>query len=565
MTTLLQQVRKRSGQHVPFEPEKIVVAVRKAFFAVTGDAHNEDVQAIAEYVVKELDTRVEAAEGEYAPGVEEIQDLVELAIMQRGFYDVAKAYIIYRFEHQKVRQLEQEEVKEKIARSELVVEKRSGEKELFDLGKVRRTIERASVGIEENIDVDGLIAQCQSEMYDGMTTQEIADSLILVARSFIERDPTYGQLASRILLQTIIYKEVIGYDAEKGSLEDQYRKAFVRNIQEEVSLGLLDERMLDFDLERLASAIEPSRDDLLRYLGTQTLYDRYFIRDKRSRDKHRLFETPQMMWMRVAMGLSLLEDKKNERALSFYEVYSHLRFISSTPTLFHAGTPKSQLSSCYLGVVDDTLESIFKAYADYASMAKYDGGIGYSWTKIRATGGFIKTTQIDSNGVVPFLKIADSTTVAINRSGRRRGAHCVYLETWHYDIEDFLELRKNTGDDRRRTHDMNTANWIPDLFMKRVRDDEVWSLFSPNETPELPDTYGKAFERKYMEYEQKGLRGELRIFRQVRARDLWKKMITQLFETGHPWINFKDPSNVRSPQDHVGVIHNSKPMYRDHT
>lgn len=556
MTTLPIQIRKRNGQITAFDANKIVIAVKKAFFAVTGDAHEVDAEAIAEFVVGDLRERMKLSEGEYVPSVEEVQDLVEVGIMQRGFFDVAKAYIIYRFEHAKVREHEQEAVKEKIERSELLVKNTNGSTELFSISKVRKAFEHAARGYGGVVAIDEMLEQLRAEVYDGITTRGIAHAMVLVARSFIERDPAYATIAARLLLQTVIYPDVIGKDHEVGGVT-AYREAFVRNLHYGVEAGLIDERMLNFNLDEMAAALQPERDDLLKYLGVQTLFDRYFIRDKSDRDSHRILETPQMMWMRVAMGLALNEDEKEHRAKEFYELYSNLRFVSSTPTLFHSGTTVPQLASCYLYVVDDSLESIFKAYGDYSQMAKVDGGMGGSWSKLRATGALIKKTKNYSNGVVPFLKIADSATVAINRSGRRRGAHCVYLETWHYDIEDFLELRKNVGDDRRRTHDMNTSNWIPDLFMKRVRDDGVWTLFSPDETPDLVDTYGKEFEKRYVEYEHKATRGEIVLWKQVRARDLWKKMLTQLFETGHPWINFKDPTNVRSPQDHVGTIHNS--------
>lgn len=556
MSHLPEQIRKRNGHVVSFDTGKITTAIQRAFFAVTGDAHDADARKITTRTLDEVSARMNELE-DYVPGVEEVQDFVELAIMEAGFYDVAKAYIVYRFEHEKVREQKKEETVERIERSELIVHKRDGRTELFSTSKLRKTLERAARGLHDVIDVDGLVEQVRREVYDGITTPEIAQVLVLNARAFIERDPAYAQLASRLLLDTIVYKDTIGYQEGAESFEAQYRQAFIDNIKEAVQLELLDERMLNFDLERLADELILEQDDLLRYLGTQTLYDRYFLRDTKTAKTPRVLEAPQMLWMRVAMGLALNEDKKEDRAVSFYRAVSSLRFVPSTPTLFHAGTRHPQLSSCYLSVVGDSLESIFKRYDDNAQLSKHAGGIGDSWTKVRATGARVSSTGITSNGVVPFLKIQDSTTVAINRSGRRRGATAVYLETWHYDIEEFIELRKNTGDDRRRTHDLNTANWIPDLFMKRVREDREWTLFSPDEVPDLHETYGKDFENRYETYEQKAERGEIELFKKVRARDLWKKMLTQLFETGHPWITFKDPSNIRSPQDHAGVVHSS--------
>ncbi|HXK39287.1 MAG TPA: ribonucleoside-diphosphate reductase subunit alpha, partial [Candidatus Paceibacterota bacterium] len=412
--------------------------------------------------------------------------------------------------------------------------------------------------LASQVDIDTLVMQAEREMYEGMSMRDVSHTVALVARSFIERDPAYSMLASRLLLELAIYPDCMEVTMP-GALgfEASYKTGFKDSIMRGVDLALLDERMKTFDLDMLAEALVPSRDELLKYLGAQTLTDRYLVRDKRDRTRHFFLEAPQMMWMRVAMGLALLEENREERAITFYNLISALRYVPSTPTLFNAGTTHSQLSSCYLGVVEDDLHSIFKSYEDYAHMARFDGGVGLSWTKLRATGALIKSTHIDSNGIVPFLKILDSTVVGINRSGRRRGACAVYLEPWHADVEDFVELRKNTGDERRRTPELNTALWIPDLFMQRVRDDGAWTLLSSDEAKDLPDLYGAAFTKRYEEYEVMAERGELRISKKIRARDLWKKVLTQLFETGHPWITFKDTSNLRSPQDHVGVIHNS--------
>jgi len=556
MSPVIKTIRKRSGQLVAFEKEKITNAVKKAFFAITNNPHQEEAEKITEIVGGKMQEIVDNGDDERVIGVEEIQDMVELAIMHLGFHSVAKAYIIYRFEHTKEREQKKEEIKEKIEENTLRVKKTNGQTEIFSRDKIRKTLLRVSADLK-NVDIDSIITQVELEVHDGIETRDVSNSLVLVARSFIEKDPEYSKLASRLLLNGIIYKDALGKLKDDTDFVSHYRNSFKENIKKAVSLHLLDERLLEFNLDRVALAVEPERDNLLNYLGTQTLLDRYFVREKTSGQREFLFETPQFMWMRVAMGLSIHEKDKEGAAINFYKVLSTLRFISSTPTLFHSGTPYPQLSSCYLGVTDDSLPSIFGTYADCADLSKYAGGIGWSWSKIRATGARVKTTNIDSNGVIPFLKIADSVTVAINRSGRRRGATCVYLETWHLDIEDFLELRKNTGDDRRRTHDINTANWIPDLFMERVRNNEEWTLFSPDETPELHEIYGKKFKEVYEEYERKAKNGEIDLFKVVPARDLWRKMVTQLFETGHPWFTFKDPSNIRSPQDHVGVIHSS--------
>ncbi|PIR24262.1 ribonucleoside-diphosphate reductase subunit alpha [Candidatus Campbellbacteria bacterium CG11_big_fil_rev_8_21_14_0_20_44_21] len=556
MSPIVKTIRKRNGEIVPFEKEKITNAVKKAFFAVTAQTHANEANYITETIVQKMQEIVSHNDDDKVIGVEEIQDMVELAIMQMGYHSVAKAYIIYRFEHTKQRERKKEKVKEKIEENALCVKKANGRTEIFSREKIRKTLTRTSIGLEE-IDIESVIGQVELEVHDNIGTKDVARSLVLVARSFIEKEPDYAHLASRLLLEGIIYKDTLGKISDRTDFAEHYKESFKKNLNRAVSLRLLDEELLSFDLDRIAKAIEPWRDDYLKYLGTQTLADRYLIRERKTNGKEIFLETPQFMWMRVSMGLSLNENDKEGAAINFYKIFSTLRFISSTPTLFHAGTPYPQLSSCYLGVTDDSLESIFGAYQDAALLSKHAGGIGWSWSKIRATGARVKTTNIDSNGVIPFLKIADSVTVAINRSGRRRGATCVYLETWHLDIMDFLELRKNTGDDRRRTHDINTANWIPDLFMKRVRNNEKWTLFSPDETPELHDTYGRRFEEIYEAYEEKAERGEMNLFKTIKARDLWKKMITQLFETGHPWMTWKDPSNIRSPQDHVGVIHSS--------
>ncbi|MFO0704568.1 MAG: ribonucleoside-diphosphate reductase subunit alpha [Candidatus Andersenbacteria bacterium] len=548
----LQKIKKRNGELVDFDQAKIVIAIKKAFLAVTGNEHENDALAVADQVVRELEAVYLNREG--APSVENVQDLVEKGIMQRGFFDVAKSYIIYRYQHAKQREEKKLEALEKLEEGQLAVTKRSGRKQGFKIEKLEKTLSYAIAGLEKVVNAHEIAVQVQAEIYDGISSKDIARSLVMVTRSMIERDPAYSIVASRLLLAEM-YKDVIGRDQINfKKLDQQLREAFVRSIQRGVAIGRLDERLLEYDLESLVNHIKPERDELLRYLGTQTLNDRYVVRDH---DTKECLETPQFLWMRVAMGLALPEKQPLQRAVEFYNAISTLRFVPSTPTLFHAGTPHPQLSSCYLNTVQDSLKDIFKVYSDNAQLSKWSGGIGTDWTNIRGTGAFIKATGVESQGVIPFLKISNDATHAINRSGRRRGAACVYLETWHYDIESFLELRKNTGDERRRTHDLNTANWIPDLFMKRVRDDGSWTLFSPDETPELHHTYGKKFDQAYERYETMVKEGKIQLYKTMKARDLWKKMINMLFETGHPWITFKDPSNVRSPQDHVGVVHNS--------
>ncbi|MEK7662009.1 MAG: ribonucleoside-diphosphate reductase subunit alpha [Patescibacteria group bacterium] len=547
------KIKKRSGEIVPFDGSKITNAIKSAFNSVRGNTHEKEALEITEKVIDGLAPLYR--EGASTPSVEDVQDLVERAIMEAGYFDVSKSYILYRYEHTKVREEKKQEVIEKIEEGELLIEKRNGKKEKFSMEKFKRSLEYAVLGYESVVDIGAIAEQCRLEIYDGIKSSDIKRALIMTTRSLIEHDPAYSNVAARLLL-SVIYKEVIGADSiDFKVLDAQYRKAFVENIKYAVGIGRLDKRMLDFDLERLAKVLKIERDSSLLYLGLQTLSDRYFVTD--IKNKSRLLETPQIFWMRVAMGLAVIEADKEVRAEEFYEAMSTLHFVPSTPTLLHSGTVHPQLSSCYLSTVQDDLTNIFKTYADNAQLSKWSGGVAIDWTQIRATGSLIKKIGVPSQGLIPFLKIANDVTVAINRSGKRRGATCVYLETWHMDIEDFLELRKNTGDERRRTHDINTANWIPDLFMKRAREDKDWTLFSPDETPDLHDLYGKRFEERYEEYEQMARDGKISLYKTIKARDLWKKMVNMLFETGHPWITWKDPSNIRSPQDHVGVVHSS--------
>lgn len=550
---LVKKLKKRNGEIVDFEPEKIAIAVQKAFAATLGDSHEADAKDIMRVVSDSLD--LQYGNTAFIPSVEDIQDLVETALMVRNYFGVAKSYIIYRYEHDKARQEKKEEVAEKIQDNALLITKRDGSSERFNEEKLTKTLARAAEGFEHIMDVPSVIGKVRQEMYDGIKTKDIHEVLIMVVRSLIERDPAYSTIAARLLLQTM-YREVIG-DIDYTQFEQEYRSAFARAIHRGVDIGQFDPRMVEFDLKALGDALVLERDREFKYLGLQTLQANYLSKEHSNR---KLLETPQIFWMRVAMGCALAEktaEDRNAQAIEFYEIMSAMYYMPSSPTLYHAGLKLAQLSSCFLSTVPDDLHAIFKEYSNGAQLLKYAGGLGVDWTPVRATGSLVKATGVESQGVIPFLKIANDVTISINRSGRRRGAAAVYLEYWHGDIEDFIELRKNTGDERRRAHDLNTAVWIPDLFMKRLDEDGQWSLFSPSDVPDLHDLYGKKFEEAYIKYEQLGEEGKIPSYRKIRAQDLWKKHLTMLFESGHPWITWKDPSNVRSPQDHVGVVHSS--------
>jgi ribonucleoside-diphosphate reductase alpha chain len=550
---LTQKVKKRNGEIVDFSPEKIAVAVQKSFAATLGDAHETDAVDITRAVVDLIDVKFAATA--FIPGVEDVQDMVETALMERGYFNVAKSYIIYRYEHEKLREEKKQEIAEKIGENALFITKRNGTRERFSESKLTRTLLRAAEGLERAIDVPSIVVRTRQELYDGMKTKDIHDALIMVVRSLIERDPAHSNVAAQLLLQSI-YREVIG-SVDYPRLEEQQRQAFVASMRRGVEIGQFDPRMLEYDLGRLGEALVVERDRDFKYLGLQTLHTNYLSREHGNR---KLLETPQIFWMRVAMGCALAEKTPEERerhALEFYEVMASMYYTPSSPTLYHAGLKLPQLSSCFLMTVPDNLHAIFKHYSDGAQLLKYAGGNGTDWTPVRATSSLVKTTGVESQGVIPFLKIENDVTISINRSGRRRGAAAVYLEYWHADIEDFLELRKNTGDERRRAHDLNTAVWVPDLFMKRLAEDGYWSLFSPSDVPDLHDLYGRAFEERYAYYEQLADEGKIPMLKRLRAADLWRKHLTMLFETGHPWITWKDPSNIRSPQDHVGVVHSS--------
>ena len=550
---ITQRIKKRNGEIADFHPEKITLAVQKAFAAVLGDSHEADAKDITRVVVDSIDTTF--GNTAFFPTVEDIQDLVETALMERGYFSVAKDYIIYRYEHNKLREEQKEEVIEMISDNSLMITKRDETKQPFSESKLTRTLLRAAEGMERIIDVPAVIARVRAEMYDQIKTRDIHDVLIMVVRSMIERDPAHSTVAARLLLQSQ-YRDVFG-EMDYTRLEETYKVAFAKTIKRGVDIGQFDPRMLEFNLPKLAEALVVERDRDFKYLGLQTLQANYLSKEHGTK---KLLETPQIFWMRVAMGCALAEKTPEEReryTIEFYEVMSAMYYTPSSPTLYHAGLKLPQLSSCFLSTVGDDLHAIFREYSDGAQLLKYAGGLGTDWTSVRATGSLIKSTGVESQGVIPFLKIANDVTISINRSGRRRGAQAVYLEYWHADIEDFIELRKNTGDERRRAHDLNTAVWIPDLFMKRLAADEYWTLFSPSDVPDLHEIYGRAFDERYAQYEKMADEGTMPMFKRVRAADLWRKHLTMLFESGHPWITWKDPSNIRSPQDHVGVVHSS--------
>ncbi len=545
----MHKIKKRDGRIVEFDSDKISGAMEKAFRVVRGRADREAISGLTDRVISLIDERFTS----FTPEVEQVQDIVEQTLMEAGFFDVARAYILYRERRRELREERKRDALQQIKSGRLQVTKKDGRSEPFDERKLRKYLQFAVEGYEGVLHVNDLVEQCELGLYEGIKTSDIAELTTLTARNFIERDPCYSEITARLFLQSL-YRIVFGEAVDWNNLEFHYRESFKSNLKAAISAGRLQDGLLQYDLDNIASHLKIERDKYLGYLGLQTLYDRYFIRDIATA---RCLETPQGFWMRVALGLAVNEPERERRAVEFYEILSSLRYVSSTPTLFHAGTKHPQLSSCYLTTIEDDLNHIFKSYSDNAQLSKWSGGLGNDWTNVRATGAQIKSTGVNSQGVIPFLKIANDTTVAINRSGKRRGATCAYLETWHYDIEDFLDLRRNTGDERRRTHDMNTANWIPDLFIKRVMEGGEWTLFSPEEVPDLHHKYGKAFEEAYVGYERMVDNGEIRLFKRIKAQDLWKKMITRLFETGHPWITFKDPCNVRSPQDHAGVVHSS--------
>ncbi|MBT9467443.1 ribonucleoside-diphosphate reductase subunit alpha [Hydrogenophaga sp.] len=545
------QIIRRNGAVVSFEPSKIAVAMMKAFLAVHGT--QGAASASVRETVDELTQNVVRALMRSRPGggtfhIEDVQDQAELGLMRSGHHEVARAYVLYR-ERRTQERAHQAEVAKPVEATLHVID--GGQRVPLDLQRLQALIADACSGLGKDIHADPIVAETKRNLYDGVPIEEVYKASILAARTLIEKDPDYTYATARLLLHTIV-KEVMGEEVPSSEMGARYADYFPQFIKKGVDNDLLDERLLQFDLARLGAALKPERDLQFDYLGLQTLYDRYFLHVRKTR-----IELPQSFFMRVAMGLSLNEIDREARAIEFYEVLSSFDFMSSTPTLFNSGTLRSQLSSCYLTTVPDDLDGIYESIKENALLSKFAGGLGNDWTRVRALGSHIKGTNGESQGVVPFLKVVNDTAVAVNQGGKRKGAVCTYLETWHLDIEEFLELRKNTGDDRRRTHDMNTANWIPDLFMKRVMEKGEWSLFSPNSVPDLHDLFGADFEKAYVAYEEKAARGEIKPYRKVPASDMWRKMLSMLFETGHPWITFKDACNVRSPQQHAGVVHSS--------
>ena len=545
---------RRNGSVVGFEPAKISVAMTKAFLAVSGS--QGAASARIRDLVGGLTTDVVAALRRRQPQggtfhIEDVQDQVELALMRSGEHDVARSYVLYREERARARaQAKAARGAQAAARAVLhVVE--NGVRRPLELDALAGLIASACSGLGDAVGPSAILESTLRDLYDGVPIAEVRKSAILAARALIEKEPAYSYVTARLLLHTI-RQEVLGEEAASEDMQTRYAAYFPEYVKRGVEVELLDPKMAEFDLHRLGRALDASRDLRFGYLGLQTLYDRYFLHVAGRR-----IELPQAFFMRVAMGLALNELQREERAIEFYDVLSTFHFMSSTPTLFNSGTTRSQLSSCYLSTVSDDLEGIYEAIKENALLAKYAGGLGNDWTPVRALGAYIKGTNGKSQGVVPFLKVVNDTAVAVNQGGKRKGAVCSYLETWHLDIEEFLELRKNTGDDRRRTHDMNTANWIPDLFMKRVLQDAEWTLFSPSDVPELHDRFGSAFEAAYLRCEEKVSHGAIRLYKRLPARQLWRKRLSMLFETGHPWITFKDPCNLRSPQQHMGTVHSS--------
>ncbi len=542
-------VGKRDNQQQKFDLKRIRQALDLAYKAVSTQNLSLpaiDLDLIHANVLAKVEAYLSELDSVKIITIEQIQDFVEEVLVENGQYVFAKAYILYRENRKHLRtQVKEQQLYDKI----LEVETDSGSFVSFDIYKIIKQLETLSRDLS-GIQLKMILRELSKNIFSGIKLSELQEAIILSTACFIEKDPDYDVLASRLVVQSVKKQVKTNLKMSSGNSRVEIFKA---GIEEGVSHDYYDKRLIDFDLDKLGNELVESRDDLLQFLGSQTLKDRYLLRLQNGN----VIETPQTFWMRVAMGIAIDEQAGTEKAIEFYHLISQLYFVPSTPTLFHAGTPRAQLSSCYLNFVDDDLKHIFKAIGDNAQMSKWSGGVGTDWTSVRATGSFIHTTKVDSQGVVPFLKVANDATVAINRSGRRRGAVAAYLETWHLDIEDFLDLRRNTGDERRRTHDMETVNWIPDLFMKRVERDEEWTLFSPSDVPDLHETFGKDFEQRYLNYERQVDEGHLLCFKKVSASQLWKKMLTRLFETGHPWITFKDPCNVRSPQDHVGVIHNS--------
>ncbi|MBT4765624.1 MAG: ribonucleoside-diphosphate reductase subunit alpha [Methylococcales bacterium] len=554
-------VIRRNGKVTAFDANKISVAITKSFLAIEG-RHAAASDRIHENVAH-LTMQVNSALTRHLSGggtihIEDIQDQVELALMRSEHHKVARAYVLYREEHAKLRadKKQSDDIAPTDTDITLTVTTSDGNKKPLDTERLKEIITDACQGLDD-IDPEIIFHESIRNMFDGVSENDVGKTLVMSARSHIEKEPNYSFVAARLLMdnfrsEALSFINQSSHTATQQEMSQQYPAFFTNYIKRGADLELLDKTLKQYDLTQLGEALRPERDLQFTYLGLQTLYDRYFIHHQETR-----FELPQAFFMRVAMGLAINEINRNERAIEFYNLLSSFDFMSSTPTLFNSGTLRPQLSSCYLTTVPDDLDGIFSAIKDDAMLSKYAGGLGNDWTRVRAMGSHIKGTNGKSQGVVPFLKVANDTAVAVNQGGKRKGAMCAYLESWHLDIEEFLDLRKNTGDDRRRTHDMNTANWVPDLFMQRIAEEAEWTLFSPEETPDLHDLYGEAFEEAYVRYEQKADCGEITNFKRLPAASLWRKMLSMLFETGHPWITFKDPCNIRSPQQHTGVVHSS--------
>jgi ribonucleoside-diphosphate reductase alpha chain len=553
------RVIKRNGTVVPFDAGKIAVAMTKAFLAVEGGKAAASTRV--REMVENLTQQITATFKRRMPSggtihIEEIQDQVELILMRSGEQKIARDYVLYREEHARMRAVKRgSNTQPDPDYPSLNVVLADGSRALLDIGRMRTIVSEACselTGVSEKAILD----EAMRNLYDGVNESDVNTSLVITARTLVEKEPNYSFVTARLLMDKL-RGEALGFlgianEATQADMTDFYPRALAVYLQKGVELELLSPELLKFDCEKLGRALLAERDLQFTYLGLQTLYDRYFIHSNDVR-----IELPQVFFMRVAMGLAIEEDNREERAIEFYRLLSSFDYMSSTPTLFNAGTLRPQLSSCYLTTVPDDLHGIYGAIQDNAMLSKFAGGLGNDWTPVRSLGAYIKGTNGRSQGVVPFLKVANDTAVAVNQGGKRKGAVCAYLETWHMDVEEFLDLRKNTGDDRRRTHDMNTANWVPDAFMKRVFDDKPWTLFSPNDVPDLHDLYGQAFEERYAFYEAEAAAGRIKVHKTLRALDLWRKMLGMLFETGHPWITFKDPCNLRSPQQHVGVVHSS--------
>lgn len=547
---------KRNGKVVNYDETKIKIAITKAFIAdeggtaSTSDRIHQQIEELTRQITQVFKRRLPSGG---AVHIEDIQDQVELGLMRSGHYKVARAYVLYREEHRRARE---NELKKQASDSKLLlITMPDGTLKPLDIERMNTIVHEACRNLD-HVDADPVIKDALRNLYNEAKFADVHKALIMAARTLVEKEPNYTYVSARLLLDSLrieaLNKLGIKTDATFDEMSQLYPIYFKSYVAHGIEQGIIDEKMADFDLEQLGNALLPDRDMKFTYLSLQTLYDRYFIHDHGAR-----YELPQAFFMRVAMGLAMREKNKNEKAIEFYQLISAFDYMSSTPTLFNSGTMRPQLSSCYLTTVPDHLDGIYSAIKDNALLSKYAGGLGNDWTPVRAMGSHIKGTNGKSQGVVPFLNVADATAVAVNQGGKRKGAVCAYLECWHKDVEEFLELRKNTGDDRRRTHDMNTALWIPDLFMMRVREDADWTLFSPDEVPELHDQYGKAFEALYCDYEEKARQGHIKNIKTISAVKLWRKMLSMLFETGHPWMTFKDPCNLRSPQQHAGVVHSS--------